>query len=470
MYHLVMVQSFKKKLASWKGRHLSFGGRITLINSVLSSLPVFLMSVYLIPKGILLSIDKIRKSFLWGGGGDERKINWVKWEKICKRKEEGGLGVKDLRKFNLALMGKWWGRLAENKEGLWKNVVKERYGEGENHWLDWVKGNRGVGSIWWRDVCRLDYLEGERGGWLTEGFRVRMGEGKRLSFWWDHWCGEGCLANRFPRLYLLSTGKENKCYQMGNASNGSWKWNLKWRRNLYEWEAAEAMELQKMIEDEKISEGDPDRWEWTHDKRGQYSTKTAYSLLSLEQGEVNEAKTFKRIWNPSLPSKISAFSWQLLLDRIPTKANLLRRGVIKDATEAKCALCNEEEEDSTYLFLNCKIARWVWMACSKWWGTNITVNRDCWNTFQLIGKGTKGSNIREGMDCMWKTVVWSVWIARNQKIFHNKEDKEINPGKLFELIQMRSFLWIKAKKDRYAFNLTDWLINPAQCLKSTVGS
>ncbi|GKV18795.1 hypothetical protein SLEP1_g29131 [Rubroshorea leprosula] len=164
---------------------------------------------------------------------------------------------------------------------------------------------------------------------------------------------------------------------MGNASNGSWKWNLKWRRNLYEWEAAEAMELQKMIEDEKISEGDPDKWEWTHDKRGQYSTKTAYSLLSLEQGEVNEAKTFKRIWNPSLPSKISAFNWQLLLDRIPTKANLLRRGVIKDATEAKCALCNEEEEDSTHLFLNCKIARWVWMACSKWWGTNITVNRDC---------------------------------------------------------------------------------------------
>ncbi|GKU92519.1 hypothetical protein SLEP1_g6233 [Rubroshorea leprosula] len=45
-----LVESVKRKLATWKGRHLSMGGRITLINSVLSSLPVFLMSIYVIPK------------------------------------------------------------------------------------------------------------------------------------------------------------------------------------------------------------------------------------------------------------------------------------------------------------------------------------------------------------------------------------------------------------------------------------
>ncbi|GKV28130.1 hypothetical protein SLEP1_g37215 [Rubroshorea leprosula] len=48
-----LVNSFKKKLASWKGRNLSLGGQITLINSALSNLLVFLMSAYLIPKGIL---------------------------------------------------------------------------------------------------------------------------------------------------------------------------------------------------------------------------------------------------------------------------------------------------------------------------------------------------------------------------------------------------------------------------------
>ncbi|GKV48319.1 hypothetical protein SLEP1_g55143 [Rubroshorea leprosula] len=190
--------------------------------------------------------------------------------------------------------------------------------------------------------------------------------------------------------------------------NGTWTWNLNWRRNLYEWEVDDAVELQKRIENVKIVEGDLDSWEWSHDKGGQYSTKTVYSLLTWEQVELKEEKTYKRIWNPILPSKISAFNWQLVLDKIPTKANLIRRGIIKDVTETKCALCNEEEENATHLFLKCKIARWVWKACSKWWGSKMMVNRDCWNTFQLLGMNTKGSKTREGMDSSWKTTVWSI--------------------------------------------------------------
>ncbi|GKV27571.1 hypothetical protein SLEP1_g36731 [Rubroshorea leprosula] len=214
--------------------------------------------------------------------------------------------------------------------------------------------------------------------------------------------------------------------------------------NWIEWEVDDVMDLQKRIENVKLAEGDLDRWEWTHDKGRQYSTKSAYSLLTRERVDSNEEKIYKRIWNPILPSKISAFNWQLVLDKIPTKANLLRRGIIKDVTETKCALCNDEEEDATHLFLNCKIARWLWKACSKWWGSKMMVNRDCWNTFQLLGRNTKGAKIREGMDSIWKTAAWSIWIARNQKIFHCKE---VNPDTLLELIQLRSFWWIKARND-----------------------
>ncbi|GKU93830.1 hypothetical protein SLEP1_g7393 [Rubroshorea leprosula] len=279
--------------------------------------------------------------------------------------------------------------------------------------------------------------------------------------------GEGCLANKFPRLYTLSIGKESTCNQMGKNINGSWEWNLVWRRKLFDWEAEEAKQLQRMIADVKISQGKPDAWEWVHDKDGHYSTKTAYSLLTQEQRGSRGTEIFRRIWNPLFPSKVSAFNWQLVLDRIPTRMNLLRRGITKDMEEGRCAICGEADENAGHLFLNCKCARWIWKACAKWWGAKISFGTDCWNTFQNFGAWTKNKHTIEGWDCIWNTVIWSIWLSRNQKIF---QDKEINLRKLFELIQLRSFLWIKATNDRYAFSLTDWLINPIVCLKVTNGA
>ena len=40
-----IIRKFEAKLAKWKQRSLSMGGRITLINSVLSALPIYLLSM-----------------------------------------------------------------------------------------------------------------------------------------------------------------------------------------------------------------------------------------------------------------------------------------------------------------------------------------------------------------------------------------------------------------------------------------
>ncbi|GKU90641.1 hypothetical protein SLEP1_g4611 [Rubroshorea leprosula] len=162
-------------------------------------------------------------------------------------------------------------------------------------------------------------------GWLSEGFRIKVGEGKRVSFWWDEWCGEGFLGNKFPRLYLLSTSKKKECYQMGNTQSGTWKWNLSWRRILFQWEEEDAKELCKMIEEVKIYPRCPDEWEWRHSKDGLYSTSIAYTILTKDERGPVETKFFKRVWNPVLPSKIAAFNWKVMMDRIPTKLNLFKR-------------------------------------------------------------------------------------------------------------------------------------------------
>ena len=50
----------------------------------------------------------------------------VKWGRICRSRDKGGLGVKDLRKQNISLMVKWWWKL-ETQNGVWQDIVRARY-------------------------------------------------------------------------------------------------------------------------------------------------------------------------------------------------------------------------------------------------------------------------------------------------------------------------------------------------------
>ena len=56
-------ERFEKKLSCWKAKYLSYGGRLVLLNSVLSSLPIFMMSFFEIPKGVLKNLDQFRSRF-----------------------------------------------------------------------------------------------------------------------------------------------------------------------------------------------------------------------------------------------------------------------------------------------------------------------------------------------------------------------------------------------------------------------
>lgn len=94
------------------------GGRVVLLNAVLTSLPVYYLSFYKAPKKVINSLIQIQRRFLWGGLGEGRKISWVSWGVVCRPREEGGLGVRNLFIFNLALIGKWRWRMLYEGEGL----------------------------------------------------------------------------------------------------------------------------------------------------------------------------------------------------------------------------------------------------------------------------------------------------------------------------------------------------------------
>ena len=116
-----------RRLALWKRQYISKGGRITLIKSMMASMPIYQMSLFRMPKVVARRLEKLQRDFLWGGGNLERKAHLVNWEVVCADKEKGGLGIRKLALLNKALLDKWIWRFAYDKENLWKKVILVKY-------------------------------------------------------------------------------------------------------------------------------------------------------------------------------------------------------------------------------------------------------------------------------------------------------------------------------------------------------
>ena len=100
-------ERFCKRLAMWKRQYILKGGRITLIRSTLSNLPIYFMSIFQLPRVVRMRLKQIQRDFLWGGGALKQKPHLVRWPIVCVEKSKGRLGVKSLGTFNRTLLGKW---------------------------------------------------------------------------------------------------------------------------------------------------------------------------------------------------------------------------------------------------------------------------------------------------------------------------------------------------------------------------
>ncbi|CAJ2659660.1 unnamed protein product [Trifolium pratense] len=116
-----------RKINSWRSRHLSKAGKEVMIKSVLQAIPAYIMSIYIIPDTTMNEIERMLNSFWWGGGSNNKGIRWLSWERLACAKGEGGLGFRDFKAFNMAMVAKQGWKIMARPETLVAKIFKARY-------------------------------------------------------------------------------------------------------------------------------------------------------------------------------------------------------------------------------------------------------------------------------------------------------------------------------------------------------
>jgi hypothetical protein len=437
-----ILESMKKRLCSWNGRNLSIGGRVTLINSVLSSLPLYFFSFYKAPVCVIKEMVSIQRSFLWGGGLDNNKMCWVSWNRICQPKERGGLGIKNLESFNFSLLCKWKWRCLEDRTAPWYEFLRYRYGSFAANFL-YDEGKEGLhkASIWWRDIW---YLGSEvAGGWFANNVSIKLGKGTEVSFWKEKWIGPTPLRVLYPSLYAESMQPESNISTMGKWTSDNWIWELHWTTELTDTEAITLAELQSLLVQVRPSLDESDRRRWIPHAMGFFSVRTAYTAVQNSSNSVHEldpitVKVLDDLWSNNVPSKISIFGWRLLIEKLPTREALYNKGIITNNHERCCVFCLREVEDINHIFYNCRIAIQIWNRIFGWMGIQAIPFAGIQNHFAQFGTCLKGSHNKKHRHIIWLATTWCIWRKRNNIVFRGES---MNISSLVEQIIYIAWFW-----------------------------
>nr|GEZ72701.1 RNA-directed DNA polymerase, eukaryota, reverse transcriptase zinc-binding domain protein [Tanacetum cinerariifolium] len=197
------VENMSSRLSKWKMKTLSIGGRLNLIKAVLGAMPIYHMSIFKVPLGVLKRMESIRCRFFNGADLDSNKAVWVLWNNVLASKEKGGLGVSSLYALNRALLFKWVWRFITQKNSLWARVISAIHG------TDGKIGTRtksGYNSLWSDIVFEMEAVKDKMAD-LFSFMQKRLGDGVDTCFWKGTWNGELPFKLTYPRLYALEVDK-----------------------------------------------------------------------------------------------------------------------------------------------------------------------------------------------------------------------------------------------------------------------
>jgi hypothetical protein len=252
----------------------------------------------------------------------------MSWERIGRSKNKGGLGFWDLILFNKAVLAKQVWRLLQNPDSLVAKIFKAKY-HASCSILEAKVGKKT--SLVWRSLMLAQEV-------IKRGAIWRVRDGKSIKVWGDCWLPVLVTYSvQSPRINMQANTHVAEFINHANR---------RWNKNLIE--ATFSREEAKVIKNIPLSPLLPrDKLIWKGTHNGVFTVRGAYhgevERQSLVKGDCSNPgkneEAWRVCWKLNIPNAAKMFLWRACHNLLPTKMNLLKRGVIKDSS---CPICLRE--------------------------------------------------------------------------------------------------------------------------------
>lgn len=367
---------------------MAAAGRTTLVKSVLSAQPIYLLTALKVMKESLEQLDKQRRRFLWAGTGDitggKCKVNWAK---TCLPTSQGGLGVLSLDKFTRALRLRW----------LW------------NEWRDPSK-------LWVGLETPCDGVDRDL---FAASSKITVGDGNTTRFWDSAWINDQRPKDLMPLVYEISKNRKKSLRQ--GKEDDSWVHDLTLDAgssitiNLLD----QLVRLWEAVRNVHLDSEEPDQIVWKFTSSGHYTASSAYHAQCLGAPNTNFNSLIWKVW---APGKCKFHAWLIIQNRVWTSDRLATRGW---RNNGHCPLCRCDTETALHLVAMCRYTKRIWRLVATWAGYQ-QLEPAQWEEARSVHQwweslaNTPGIP-KKGLRSLILLVVWEIWKERNRRIFDHKE-------------------------------------------------
>nr|GEZ98987.1 RNA-directed DNA polymerase, eukaryota [Tanacetum cinerariifolium] len=159
-------------------------------------------------------------------------------------------------------------------------------------------------------------------------------------------------------------------------------------------------------------------------------------------------------WVKCVSIKINVFAWRARLDRLPTRCNLLSRGV--EIESLNCPICGQSPEDARHIFFQCDLAKAVLRRVCRWWDIQWVdiMSFEDWNTW--FSSIRLSSNLTQILEGVFYVAWWHIWAFRNNTIFNDPPPRR---AVISDDIISQSFMWCSSRCSS-PISWDVWLKNP----------